>query len=599
MLFQIPTMEPTESGITHERTSWILYKDAGLKVSVDASLNSVVNLNAWDCKTIVPVGEVYYLTVERHLYDSNGVPIVSNEIMTKPIISNSSNEGDYLQPDYFIDAPYVTDMLYIPGEYIKLEFNPVETNVTYLDTVIEVKNSAGEIVHSEFINLLTSDNTVTITHEDIDFNSETFLVFTIVHRGTQSVVSSSYVETVELKTVFYSITGTTKELDPTAVNEFKFRATSEVEIQVHSAKLIDNSGEFITNLAVFDNTIILSNELYHNRSYCITYSVDYKDLDGLDKTHDDKLHITIMKRDEKITINREFFYSYKFNKVDNSQIEFLDTTTNFTTEEFYTNLIPYPDNSSNIDLMVYSKSLDKPSEAVNVNYPIAGNFGMRLLNKRKGVIQTEEIDNLIKLLVIDYNTADNTFTTDHTISTNTYTRNMESMNFVDISNEYYLIGLDKTDLTKLIINKVDILTGTITLVASYDLGSEGSDVTVSTILDNRALIYVKGPALDNLLIFSLTDDYVVENGLINPIFVDEPIMMFQLNNGHILGIKQTIANNRVEYFIYDPYEDSLTYDVYYYTDGPATLIKNSTILRDGSVVCFIGEDNLVNTLRFN
>ena len=604
MIFNIPKW-PDDSNVTHYATTWKLCKDTDC-VTVEEEVDKSSDfLLAWENDVIIPTGEIWYIKALRHLKDEDGNDINNtNWIGPKPVFNEESNVNDYLAPKFKIDTPYIDDLVYVPGESLKITLTPYNGNVGYEKTVIAIVNSKNEYILTKFFDIRKSENSITITTDDLDFNNENKITIIIAHTGLHSVISPVYKETLSLKKVYFNIVGNTIKLDPSTPNKLTIKSTSNIGVTLTSAKVFTMGDVFIEDCTVSNNSLILPTDLEYKESYKIKLLLTYINSAGNTDTIDYTVVVSTMGMIEEQVINENITYSYiisKFAEVDkDGPYDLINTDLAFNTEEFSTNLIPLVEKDSNyLSFYILDKVEKIYAKAFDTNITINSDFTIRLLNSNIGFIQKVDIDN--KKVILDlfyYDSIRDTISVQKTFEIVTPHIHPGDLNVVsEVADDYYVTVLNKDDDKQIDVYELvfyidttnNVFVTELNLKQSLTMVESATSVSSTNLGVDKILIVPNSSNEIKTYVYSINDNTIVSSLVIPSDFRNKDLYLTTLRNGDIKATKRKDADKPLDYFYLDISKNTFKVKKLLYNGGSS--ISNITTLRNGYLLNGIILDN--------
>jgi len=467
MIYNIPEW-PADSNVNHTVTTWVLARDENFANIEDRLDESGVQLLVWEIDKIIPTGEVWYIKALRKLEDEDGNDLNNTKwIGPKPVFSEESSVNEYLAPKFYIDTPYITDVIYKDGESLEIKVTPYKTNVGYVNTVLTIENAFGDVLLTKFYDLNDTENSLLIETAELDFTDLNDVKITIAHNGTQSTMSSPVTEIINLKNAHFNITGNSKDLDPTYINKLKVVSTTFNGATATAAVLKNRLGEVVETINILNNELLLKNNLEFNKEYLLEVTVQYAKADGSLDTTTKVVIITTRDSDEIVTMSDNVTYNDNFVMTSSTEygtnIYNYDLDKSFNTEEFFTYSIPVPDNNSNnISLFGLDKELMMLSKHVDNIITLNKEFSIRLLTKTKGIITTLDSNNIVIVTPFTFDPYTDNITLQTAITTGFVSTTAFVNKIVQQSTGVFIAGIDKDDKTLLKVKEYDLTARTLT-----------------------------------------------------------------------------------------------------------------------------------------
>ena len=582
MLLTIPKW-PTAGGLINYATTWKLTRDeAGTQIEQQLveDTNSIL---AWDVPVVIPTGQVWYVSALRHLKDSNGVIINNTKwIGPKPIINDNSNVNDYLAPKFTISTPYIKELNYNPGSGLSLTLIPTEGNIAYKNTLLTITDSNKNTLINKVLDL-SNNLSFNITNQEVNFALHNTIQITLVNVGNHSTISTPYVETVNLKDVYYRVIGNTTNLDPNTPNTIIFDSSTVAPVTVNSADLFNLNNEFIEHCIVTGPNVTLPLNLEFSESYKIVVNMSYRDSSNAIITINESVFVTIRNNDEKLSIDSNFKYEYDIVKVNeimlNSSDDKINTTHMFNSEEFFTNLTPVPSSSGDIDLFIFDKDTNLFNTAKSALYNINTDFSIRLFTKTNGCIQIQNGTSL-ELRFFTYDTYRDTLNIIHTVVVPINGNNPVINKIVFTGSKFYLTGVSNSNNKNILIYEVNVNTGGLTLIHTEVTATAMTDLAVETYKTDSLLITpINGKRLKvfNVITKSFKDSLAIPSN-----FIGKQQFSTMLNNGNIINIRINEISGVLDIFIIDIYLNEIVTKSIPYNGGGA--IRNMIRLKNGHVL---------------
>ena len=597
MIFNIPKW-PDDSDVTHYATTWALCKDKDcitIEEEVDKSSDFLL---AWENDVIIPTGEIWYIKALRHLKDSDGNDINNTKwIGPKPVFNEESNVNDYLAPKFTIDTPYIDDLSYVPGESLTITLSPYNGNIGYEKTVLSIINGNGEYILTKFFDIRETENVISITSDDLDFNSENKVTIVIAHSGLHSVVSPVYKETLYLKKVYFDVIGNTFNLDPRTPNTITIKSTSNIGITVTSAKVFNMGDVFIEECTVSNNTITLPVDLEYNESYKVKLLLTYINSTGNTDTIDYTVVISTMNTIEEQIINENITYNYiisKFTEVDkDGPYDLINTDLAFNTEEFATNLIPLVDiYTNNLSLYILDKVEKLYAKAFDTNLTVNSDFTIRLLNSNLGFLQTVDTDNkLVKLDLFYYDTIRDAIYILKTLTIETPHVHPGDLNVVsEVADSYFVTVLNKGNDKQIDVYELVFYIDTVNqsyihelvLKQSLTMVESATSVSSTNLGTDKVLIVPNKSSEIKTYVYSVNDNTIVSSLVIPSDFRNKDLYLTTLSNGDIKATKRKDTDKTLDYFYLDISDNSFKVKKLLYNGSG--VISNITTLRNGYIL---------------
>jgi len=582
MLLTIPKW-PSAGGLVQYATTWKLTRDLqGSQVELLLT-EDTVNLLALENTTVIPTGSIWYISALRHLKDSAG-NIVSNTkwIGPKPIINDNSNVSDHLAPEFIISKPYIKNLNYNPGTGLDCTLIPVEGNVGYKNTLVTITDRGKRTLLNKVVDLTTSQS-FSISNNEVNFALHNTIQITIINIGNHSTISSPYVETINLKDVYYRVIGNTTNLDPKTLNTLVFENSTTVPVTVVGAEVLNLNGVLIDTCTVVNSNVTLPLILEFGDSYNVSTTLSYKDSSNNVITFNESIYVTIRNNDEEIPVDSNFKYKNDIIKVKEipltSTDNKIDTTHLFNSEEFFTNLTPVPSSSGDIDLFIFDKETNLFNTAKSAFYNINTNFSIRLFTKTNGVVQVQNGTSL-ELRFFKYDSYKDIITIIHTVTLPIIGLHPEVNKISFVGGKFYLTGVSTIDSKNIVIYEVTMGTGGVAIVHTETTTTPLTDVSVAPYKSDSLIITpFNGTRLKvyNVATKSFKDSLAIPSN-----FISKAQFSAMLNNGNIFNIRISEILGVLDFFIIDIYNNNIITKSIPYNSGGS--IRNMIKLKNGSIL---------------
>jgi len=585
MLLTIPKW-PSTGGLNHYATTWKLTRDLQGKQVELLLTEDTVNLLALENTTVIPTGAVWYISALRHLKDAAG-NIVNNSkwIGPKPIINDNSNVNDYLAPEFTISKPYIKSLNYNPGTGLEFTLIPVDGNVGYKNTLVTITDSGKNTLINKVVDLTTSQS-FNISNNEVNFALHNTIQITIINIGNHSTISAPYVETINLKDVYYRVIGNTTNLDPRTLNTLVFENKTSVPVTIVSADILNLNGDLIDNCTVVNSNVTLPLNLEFGESYNMYTTLSYRNSSNKIVTFNESVYVTIRNNDEEILVDSNFKYKNEIIKVKefvlSSQDNKIDTAHLFNSEEFFTNLTPVPSTSGDIDLFIFDKETNLFNTAKSAFYNINTNFSIRLFTKTNGVIQIQNGSSL-ELRFFKYDSYKDTMSLIHTVALPIVGYSPEVNKICYVGGKFYLTGVSSSNKKNILIYEVNISTGGTTLIHTESTTVSMSDLAVAPYkTDSLIITPVNG---SRLKVFNVSTKSFKDSIAIPSNFISKHQFSTMLNNGNIFNIRINEISGVLDFFIIDIYNNIIITKSVPYNSGGS--IRNMIKLKNGSILLTI------------
>jgi len=590
MIYNIPEW-PKESNVNHTATTWVLARDEEFNNIEEELDESTDDLLVWEIDKIIPTGEIWYIKALRKLEDDEGNDLHNTKwIGPKPVFSEESSVNEYLAPKFFIDTPYITDVVYTEGEELRVDITPYKTNVGYINTVISVEDIEGNVLITKFINVDETNNSLVIKADELDMPSLGDIRITVIHNGTQSTTSAPVVEILNLKNAYFKIKGNTKELDPTYVNKLEVVSTTFIGVTVVSAVVKTRDGVVITNPVISNNVISLGNNLDFNAEYLLELNVQYTNTQGGLETTKKVIIITTGDTDEIRYDIDGVVYDNELRMVsateyDNNTYSY-DLNRNFNTEELFTYSIPAPDaNTGKVSLYGLDKVDYLLSKHIENALPNEGDFTFRLLTKTKGIVLTLNDDGIVILTPFTFNPYRDNFTAGSDIDTGLKAKEAFVNKIVQLPTGVFIVGVSKDDNKQLVVKTYDLNTNALTDLSSYTLPGSCDDVSVSELGKDKILV-IPNSTDENVYrtyIYSTIEHYVNPSVVIPGEFRGLNLLVNRLYDGNVVMFKHKATEKSFNFCVYNRGTESTT--VTEVVTAPDTkFISNLISLKNGDIL---------------
>jgi len=574
---------------------------------VDVVVRSDKYLIAWDPNYDVPVGTVWYIAALRHLKDKDGNDIGNDVwIGPDPAINKNSFKNEFFATKLNIEAPYISNFTYVPGEKIDMTLPLPKSNVFYLNTALVITDRKGEILFSNFYNLKDTENKIVIDNKDLDFDKYDIIIIKLWHIGNHSTISPEYSETFLLKKVYFNVLGRKTDIDPYTVNELVVTKTSTTSVEVEKATIMTQDKQLLASCQVVDKEIIKipNNVLNFNTSYIIKLDLKITYDNGKTDNIDYYVPITTKSYKEEVTqIVEDYMYKNELTEIKNynSDTSFytVDTKYSCNTEEFFTYLIPMLDKDKKaLSLYIFGrqdKALSRFKENVLDFY---NDVTIRLLKRNYGYMQMIDSDNgQLRIRKFNYDSYKDTLNIelDFTLDIKNVNNNMRKI--IELSRGYYICGVDKDNSKKLIIYKWNPKLNETDIIATKELSYDIEDIAFVEWGENLGLIYTKATDGSRFYVFSTNNNNIEESISIPSSFRNKQLYLERLKNGNIIGIKLNDSDDPLDYFIIDYKEQKIKqYHKDYKGNGH---ILHGISMKNGDVILYMVEENTVRIFRYN
>ena len=572
---------------------------------IDVLVKSKDNLIAWDPNYDVPVGVVWYISALRHLKDSDGD--LGNDIWlpVDPAINKSSFKNEFFATKLEIETPYITDFVYVPGEKIELTLPTPKTNVTYLNTLLVLKDGKNATILTKLVNLTDSKNKITISAQDdgIDFDKYEMVTIKLWHLANHSTLSQEYTETFLLKRVYFNIEGRKNDLDPYSTNEINLVRKTTTSVEIIDAKLMNGPTSTLANCEVLNReTVVIPNNIM---SFGQAYTIKLDLLITYDNGKKDNLVYSVPittkpYKEEKAQIEKDYEYKNILKQV----LQYDDNNTNFTvnkdlpinSEEFFTYLTPLFDKENKeLSFYIFGRGHNAFSRfkhnVINLNEPLT----IRLLTRGTGYITNAEEQSDKKQHMIlrrfQYNSYEDIVDIKNKTITNLYNNQPTMRKIIELGKGYYLAGVDTNDNTTINVYNYLPSNDELTLVAHKKLDNPIEDISFVEWGNNMGLIYVKSEKEIRFYTFTVNTLEIIESITIPTDFRNQVLILERLKNGNIIGFKTLTNDKPLDYFVIDIYtQDLKIYSNDYKGNG---MLTNIVKLKNGDIVNYLVEDNKV------
>ena len=590
MIYNIPEW-PKESNVNHTATTWVLARDEEFNNIEEELDESTDDLLVWEIDKIIPTGEIWYIKALRKLEDDEGNDLHNTKwIGPKPVFSEESSVSEYLAPKFFIDTPYITDVVYTEGEELRVDITPYKTNVGYINTVISVEDIEGNVLITKFIDVDETNNTLVIKADELDIPSLGDIRITVLHNGTQSTTSAPIVEILNLKNAYFKIKGNTKELDPTYTNKLEVVSTTFIGVSIMSAVAKTRDGIVIMHPVVNGNTITLGNNLDFNAEYLLEVTVQYTNTQGGLETTKKVIIITTGDTDEVRYDIEGVKYDNELTMIStteyNNDVYSFDLGRNFNTEELFTYSIPAPDaNTGKVSLYGLDKINYRLSKHIENVLPNENDFTFRLLTKTKGIVQTLDDDGVVILTPFTFNPYKDSITTSSSINTGLKATAAFVNKIAQLPTGIFIAGIDKDDNTKLAIKAYNLNSNALSDVYTYTLPGGCDDISISELGKDKVLL-IPNSTDENVYrtyIYSTIENYINASVVVPGEFRGLNLLVNRLYNGNVVMFKHKATTESFNFCVYDRKTESTT--VTEVDTAPDTkFISNLISLKNGDIL---------------
>ena len=593
MLHTIPPLELDDA--EHRYTSWKLARDVEMVNIEDTSLRSSTNLLAWEPDKIIPTGEIWYISIYRHIYDSEGNELDRLWSKPQPVFNEESNVLDALAPKYYIKEPFISNLKYTPDVGVSFTIAPFEGNIGYLKTMIVITDENNVQLLIKYIDI-SSNGDVLITPADIPLAVKNYLKISVMHIGLHSTASKVINDSIYLKRIYYTINGNTIDVDPKSANTFTIVGNTVVPITVLSATLVDLDDNFLSNCNVDGDKFTVPAGLEFNTGYKIKVTLIYTDENNTQQTISDVVYFTTREVSEIVNINPNFKYDFKL--VETNKIPTTDNTftvylgRRFYTEELYSNLIPMPGINSKLNTYIYDKEYHTLIEAKSSVYNINELYGLQQLTEKYGVIEIIR-DGKLRLLRYEYDSYAGTFTYKNTMYPNIYNVHADVLKTVIINNEVFVIGPLADNHAVIVVYKMNLDDGYLTEVLRENIGVSFWSLTVTNYNDESIMLVPIGGSVTHAYLYHPTDNTIRKSFTLPSKFINNAQYSVMLENGGVFNVLISETTNLLEYFYIAPNTDTLVTDsIPFNSNGK---INNLIRLKNGRVL-FISNGDGYNHL---
>lgn len=567
-----------KSDVTAYATTWKLATDSTLNNIVMESIKDTENIDSWDINIAVPVGEVWYASAHRHLKDSKGNVLNNDTVIPPiPIYSNESQLTDNLAPKFTISDPYMSVVKYIPGKGMDIKLDPYKSNVKYIKTLIHLEDEYGRELYTGYMDMDKSD-TMTIHNYEVNFNAENYIAVFVTHIAAHSTVSATSQVVVIPSKVFYTVQGSTSNLDINAVNKISFIGINKNLLDVSNVTMTDIDKNNIRNCEIKNKEVYIPKGLNFSSEYLINYTLAYYDEKGISQALTDTLVITTGSINEELAIDTNVEYTYTLSKYASKPYmsSNVNSTELFNTEEMFTGVIPMigKDNKLNSYIKIEPNS-DSPLliKATSDEYNFKGMNCFRLINKTKAVLQYI-IDEKIYLSILSYDAYTDKFTLDKTITTEVRSINAAVPSFAIINGNLYLAGVLYSDTYTIAVYKIDIYDYSIKELMHQKMSFSMHQTTVVNYDNNNIWLFPSSPICNTSYLYTIQDEYS-DNGLIKNVampstFIETDTIANRLSNGVIAVAKVNDSTCNTDMIFINP-------------DDASIIIKNDNIKSEGVI----------------
>jgi len=532
-------------------------KQYGIKAFV---IKSEKFLNAWDVGFDVPVSAIWFVSALRHLRDEDGEDIDNDKwVGPTPTISEKSFKNEFFATKLYMQAPYISEFNYTPGDKIELVIPKPKSNVFYLGTILEVRDDQKELILTKVYNLEETDYKIEITNDDIELDKYNVLHFKLMHVGNHSTLSSPYEETFMLKKVFFNVVGRKKNLEPLDTNELVITKTTTTSVEVESAYLLSgDKKEVIAPCEVLDKEVVRipKNVMYFNSNYVVKLNLKITYQNGKEEKLEYYVPIaTRAYKEEKLTIVKDYYYKNSLEEVRKYDYENtsyrLSKDKIFNTEEFFTYLIPLPNKKEeDTSLFIFGREEQSFTTFKTGFLDIYDNLTIRLLTRRTGYFQTIK-DGKLTLNSFSYDSYSDEITLQNETNTNLINKFNYLRKVIEINGGYYVAGINANDNKTLEIYKYNPVLNEFVKVAERTFDFEIEDISFVEQGYLHGLIYCKGSDVIRFYTFTSTTNDIIDSIAIPTAFRNTELYLEQLLNGNIIGIKYNNSNKPLDYFIID------------------------------------------------
>jgi len=599
MIYNIPKW-PEDSEVNHTKTTWVLARDEKFENIEEELDESEEALLTWEVDKLIPTGEIWYIKALRKLEDEDGNDLNNtNWIGPKPVFNEESNVNEYLAPKFYIDTPYVADVVYKDNEELSFTLTPVKTNVGYVSTILTIENSLGETLLTKYVDLRETNNIIAVTNDDIDLSELDDIRITIIHTGTQSTISAPVTEVLNLKNAYFKVVGNTKDLDPTYVNTLRLVSTTYIGVTAKAAKIINRSGSIISYCEIKDNVIFIDNSLDFDKEYILDLDVEYTKSSGEKEISKKLIILTTRDTDEIVAYNPNRTYEETFEKVSNTiyneETYSFDLNRSFNTEEMFTYSTPIPDiNTGKVSLYGLDKKNILISKHIENVLENDSEFTFKLLTKTKGLVQTKNDDGYLVLTPFTFDPYTDKFTMGDEMVTELLSDSATMNKVAQISSGIYVIGINKDDDKLLDVFKYDINDSSLTKQTSSTLTESCTDVTIAGLGTNRVLVLQKGDGAYRTMLYSALENYCNISVVLPTEFRNKNLLVSPLVNGNAVIFKNDVSADGFNCFVYDD-KAEVTRTIKVDTGSDDKTVTNIVTLKNGDVLSIVKNEETEET----
>ena len=578
---------------------------------VDMVIKSETDVIAWDPNYDVPVGVVWYISALRHLRDKNTKEDLNNDIWlpVDPAINKNSFKNEFFSTKLEISEPSILNMDYVPGKSITLTLPEPKSNVTYLNTFIVIKDTAGKTILTKIINIKDNKNQITIdsTKDNVDFDNYDVITIKLWHVANHSTISPEYKETFLLKQVYFNIEGRKNDIDPYSVNELAVITKSTTSVEVINAVVEDSGEKVLANCAIVDGKYIKipNNVLEFNDAYTVALDLLITYDNGKKDTI--KYYVPITTRiysEEKTVIDKDYMYKNVLNVINNYDYEkavfTIDKDISINSEEFFTYLTPMFDKENkDISFYIFGRNNNIFSRFKSKILDVDTESTIRLLDKNIGYLTTFEKDNNVNKMLIDifkYDSYEDELTIINKNNPDLLNNHPVMRKVIELSKGYYLAGISSSNAKVLNIYAFDPALNKLTLVTSKTFANNIEDISFVEWGEDLGLIYVKSENEIRFQIFSSITSNILESMAIPTEYRNQIVVLERLKNGNIIGFKLQTSDKPLDYFIID----INTQEIKQFTNsykGNGTLVNINNLI-NGNIILYLAEDNNITIYEY-
>ena len=597
MIYNIPEW-PADSDVNHTATTWVLARDKDFENIEDELDESEDALLVWEIDKIIPTGDIWFIKALRKLEDDDGKDLNNTKwIGPKPVFNEESNTNEYLAPKFYVDTPYITDIIYVDGESLEIKITPFKSNVGYANTILVVEDNKDNVLLAKYYNVVETENSLLIENSELDFTDLDDVKIYVVHNAGRSTTSAPVIEVFNLKNAHFKIKGNTKEIDPTYNNKLKVISTTLNNVSAKKAMLENRSGVIIEELVVENNEIFIKNNLEFKKEYILRVTVEFTKADGNTDTTEKVIVITTRDNDEIVNKRDNVTYEDNFAMVSSTEYDSdvynYDLDKSFNTEEFFTYSIPVPD-TKNDDISLFG--LDKDdyliSKHIESIIDLDKEFTIRLLTKTKGLINTIDDDNIVILTPFVFDPYADTIILEDSITTDFISKAPFVNKIAQQPTGIFIAGIDKDDKTLLKIKEYDVNNKTLKDSYTYKLDAECEDVAVCESGMNNVLLipYCTTDDVIRTCIFSPIENYVNKSVTIPTELRGKNLLVNKLYNGNVIIFKHNETDDGFNYGVFD--NKTETIEITEVDIGSDTkTITNLISLKNGNILSIVKNEN--------